>query len=82
MTDFLYFRQAVGKMKGGQLLFAVLRLREGIACEFNALEKKGPIDILLVKHIQTQHLYWNEAWWRQLREYSKTPLFRAIRKYI
>jgi hypothetical protein len=82
MTDFLYFRQAVGKMKGGQLLFAILRLREGLAWDFKALEKKGPFDILLAKHIQIQHFYWDEAWWCQLRDYSKTPLFRTVRKYI
>jgi hypothetical protein len=82
MTDYLYFRGAIEKMKGGQLLFAVLRLREGVTWEFNALEKKGPFDILLAKHILIQHLYWDEAWWRQLRAYSKTPLFRNVRKYI
>ena len=82
MTDYLYFRQAIEKMKGGQLLFAVLRLREGLSWDFNVLEKKGPFDILLTKHIQIQHLYWDEAWWRKLREYSKTPLFRNVRKYI
>ena len=82
MTDFLYFRQSIEKITGGQLLFAVLRLREEINREFNALEKKGPLDILLAKHIKVPHLLWGEAWWRKLRNYSKTPLFRSVRKYI
>jgi hypothetical protein len=82
MTDYLYFRKSIEKMKGGQRLFAVLRLREGLAWEFKALEKKGPYDILLVKHVLIQHLYWDEFWWRRLREYRRSILFKTVRKYI
>ena len=45
MTDFLYFRQSIEKMKGGQLLFAVFRLREEVSWAFDRLEKKTPLDI-------------------------------------
>ena len=82
MTDFLYFRQFIGKINGGELLFAVLRLREGLIWEFNTLNKIGPLDVLLAKHIVIQHLLWDEAWWRKLRNYSKAPLFKTFRKYI
>lgn len=82
MTDYLVFRNHFDRPSNGQLYFAVIRLRLWLSDEYNGKEEKRDSDKKLLAHLAIPHIVWNEAWWRRLRELSKTPLFRSVRRYI
>jgi len=82
MTDFLYFRNVVSKMKGGELLFTILRVRHWLTYELSRLDPKTEADFNVLSHLNIDQIYWNEAWWRTLRERSRCALFPKIRKYL
>lgn len=94
MSDFLTFRNKIAKQRDGQLLFSVLRLRHWLKYEYDILNEPTKLtknntsvtdDIankVLLEHLNVQHLSWDEAWWRALREKSKAPLFKKIGRYL
>ena len=82
MADYLVFRRQFDRPSNGQLYFAIIRLLHWLTDEYNSMEEKLVSDKKLLLHLAIPCIVWNEAWWRQLRELSKTPLFRSVRRYI
>lgn len=82
MTTFLYFRNQYNRLTAVEKLFAVQRLRHWLLDEFKSLKKVDTLNSELLDHLNKGHLSWDEAWWIELREFSKAPLFRYLRQYL
>ena len=83
MSAFLYFRSMCTKLRSSELMFLMLRIKQFLYHEYVVNPLTIDEDTRLMKHITVPNVLWNEAWWRQMRIYSKNPLFAlVIRKYL